>query len=109
MGNGRTNFALSARNKIAKQSKAELSPDRGERVAVEEEKGGLAVKSAQPVKRFPQRQRFEPEDFPFRRARLSSFRVSAMLCSTSFARSSVDADNNVPVPVFEKLGSGLKR
>ena len=56
-----------------------------------------------------QRQRLGAETFPFRRARFSSLRVSSMLCFTSFARSTVDADDRLPVPVLEKLGSGLKR
>ena len=65
--------------------------------------------SAKTVVGFAEAQRLESERFPVRRARRSSFRVKAMLCSTSLARSLVDADDSVPVPVFEKLGSGLKR
>lgn len=69
----------------------------------------IAMKGAELVERFGERQRLAAERFPFRRARRSSFRVNSMLCASSFARSSVDADDSDPVPVFEKFGSGLKR
>ena len=65
------------------------------------------MKMPQLIEEFCQAQRFALDFFPFLRARDSSFRVNAMLCATSFARSLVDADDRVPTPVFEKFGSGL--
>jgi hypothetical protein len=64
----------------------------------------------EPTKRiqsFGERQDLRAECFPFLRARFSSFRINSVLCSSSLARSSVDADDRLPVPVFEKSGSGL--
>jgi hypothetical protein len=78
-------------------------------VAVEEKERGFPVKGAKAIKGLAQRQGLAAERFPLCRARCSSFRVNSMLCATSLARSSVDADDSVPVPVFEKFGSGLKR
>ena len=83
--------------------------DRGKRVAVEEQEGCPAMEGAELLDTFCERQCLGSERFPVFCARASSFRVNSMLCSTSFARSSVDADDRLPVPVVEKLGSGLKR
>jgi hypothetical protein len=78
-----------------------------QRVAVEEEKGCLAMEPSKRIERSGEAQDLRAECFPFLRARFSSFRLNSMLCSSSLARSSVDADDRLPVPVFEKSGSGL--
>src|SRR5712671_1378994 len=78
-------------------------------VAIEKQKGRLAMEAAELIEAFCERQDLELEGLPVCRARASSFRVNSMLCSTSFARSSIDADDRLPVPVLEKLGSGWKR
>ena len=39
--------------------------------------------------------------------RLVSFLTKAVLRSTSFTRCSVEGDDKLPTPVFEKSGSGL--
>jgi hypothetical protein len=44
---------------------------------------------------------------PFCCNRCLSLSIKAVLRSTSLARSSVEADDKLPSPVFEKLGSGL--
>ncbi len=44
---------------------------------------------------------------PFLRARALSLSIKAVLRASSCARSSVEADDKLPIPVFEKLGSGL--
>jgi hypothetical protein len=93
--------------KVAEQRERQFAPDGGKSISVEEKKRRAAVVSAKTVERFVQRQCFDAELFPVRCARCSSFRVNSMLCATSFARSSVDADDSEPVPVFEKSGSGL--
>jgi hypothetical protein len=93
--------------KIAEQGQCQFASDGGKRVAVEEKKGRAAMIRAKLVEGFAQCQDFDAKLFPVRCARCRSFRVKAMLCTTSFARSSVDADDNEPVPVFEKSGSGL--
>ena len=67
------------------------------------------MKIPQLVVDFGKGQVLVPDFLPAFRTRCSSFRVSSMLCSTSCARSLVDAGDRLPVPVFEKSGSGLKR
>ncbi len=63
----------------------------------------------QEVEGVPDGDGLVPLGFPLCRARCSSFRVNSMLRSASFARSSIDADDRLPVPVLDKRGSGLKR
>jgi len=106
---GGADLARAAWRQIAEQDEGEFASDGGKGVAVEEEKRRPAMINAKTVERFCKGQRLDSERLPVRRARRSSFRVKAMLCSTSLTRSLVDADDSVPVPVFEKLGSGLKR
>jgi hypothetical protein len=60
------------------------------------------MKAAQLIKRFGQAQRLRPEFLLRLRARASSFRVNSMLCSTSFARSSIDADDRLPSQFLTK-------
>ena len=103
----RRSFAFAAGRQIAEKCQRQFTPNGGKSVAVEEKKRRATVKSAEAVESFAKRQRFEAEFFPVCRARRSSFRVNSMLCATSFARSSVDADDSDPVPVLEKSGSGL--
>ena len=43
----------------------------------------------------------EPADF------FVSFRIKAVLSASSFARSSVEAEDRLPTPVLDKRGSGL--
>ena len=55
---------------------------------------------------------FEREDFPLllfplAAARFLSLSIKAVLRASSCARSSVEADDKLPTPVFEKDGSGL--
>ena len=109
MGYGGADLAFASRHQLAKQSKGEFAPDGGKGITVEEKEWRLAMKTEQAVQGFGESQDLRAESFPFLRARASSFRVNSMLCSTSFARSSIDADDRLPVPVFDKSGSGLKR
>lgn len=107
MTNDGRNFPFAAGMKVAEQREPKFASDSGESISVEEKKRRAAMTGAETVKAFAKRQRFEAELFPVRCARRSSLRVNSMLCATSFARSSVDADDSEPVPVFEKSGSGL--
>ncbi len=45
--------------------------------------------------------------FPLAAARCLSLAIKAVLRASSCARSSVEADDKLPTPVFEKSGSGL--
>lgn len=47
------------------------------------------------------------EVFPFAAARFLSLVIKAVLRFSSFARSSVEADDKLPTPVFEKSGYRL--
>jgi hypothetical protein len=69
----------------------------------------FAVEGPKRIERFSKCQFPVPTAFPFCRARFSSFRIKAVLCLTSCARSLVDADDRLPTSVLEKRGSGLKR
>jgi hypothetical protein len=50
---------------------------------------------------------YRPFLVPFLADCRNAFRIRAVLRATSFADSSVVADDRLPVPVFEKSGSGL--
>ena len=56
---------------------------------------------------FVERQDFPLLLFPLAAARFLSLSIKAVLRASSCARSSIEADDKVPIPVFEKLGSGL--
>ena len=62
---------------------------------------------AEEGERFLQRGFYDPSIVPLSPDCRKAFRILAVLRSTSFARSSVDADDRLPVPVREKSGSGL--
>lgn len=109
VGDGGANLAFTAGGKIGKKSKGELAANGCKSVPVEEEKGRAAMKGFKKVDEIDQRELGRALFFPLRRARACSFRVKAMLRFSSFARSSIDADDRLPVPVFDKSGSGLKR
>lgn len=100
-------LTLAAGRQVAEQNQGQFASDGGKGVTVEEEKRGAAMIDAEVVEGFAEGQALAAELFPVRCARRLSFRVKAMLCATSFARSTIDADDNEPVPVFEKSGSGL--
>ena len=45
--------------------------------------------------------------FPLSCARFLSLSINSVLRATSLARSSAEVDDRLPVPVFDKSGSGL--
>ena len=63
----------------------------------------------QEVEQFAEGELTFSAGFPLALARSNSLRVKAVLRSSSLARSSVDVGDRLPVPVFDKSGSGLKR
>ena len=109
MSDSRCDLTLPRWRQITEQSKSKFTTNCRERISVEEQERSLPVTGFKEVYRFLEGERGLALCFPLRFARRSSFRVNAMLCSTSFARSSIDADDRLPVPVFDKRGSGLKR
>ena len=87
--------------------RSDLPPNVGEGVAIEEKEGGAAM--AVPQERYGF---VEGEDgvslvFPLACCRRLSLSIKAVLRASSCARSSVEADDKLPTPVFEKSGSGL--
>ena len=107
MGHGRDDLAAAARGQIGEQGSGDLAGHVREGVAVEEEKRGAAMAVPQEFYEFA-----EGEDLlllfrPLFCARFLSLSIKAVLRASSCARSSVEADDKLPTPVFEKSGSGL--
>ena len=61
----------------------------------------------QKIKCFPKRQGLDVGAFPVIADSVVSFRAISKLSFSSFARSSVEAGDKLPVPVFDKSGSAL--
>ena len=92
---------------VSKDCGGDLPPNVGKGVAVEEKEGGAAMTGTKKRYCF-----VEGEDgcsllFPLDCCRCLSLAIKAVLRASSCARSSIEADDKLPTPVFEKLGSGL--
>jgi hypothetical protein len=76
----------------------------GEGISVEEKEWGAAMA-------LRRKSMFPREDLllcrPLACARFLSLSIKAVLRASSCARSSIEADDKLPVPVFDKSGSGL--
>jgi hypothetical protein len=79
----------------------------GKSVAVEKEKRSDPVAMPKKIYGFEEGEVCGSLFFPLSRSLFLSLAVKAVLRATSCARSSVEADDKLPTPVFEKLGSGL--
>jgi len=104
---GGGNLTIAGGGKVTKQRAPEFASDGGQGIAVKKQKRRGAMAAFQEIERFAEGDDPVALGFPFCRARRRSFRIKAVLRATSLARSSVDADNRLPVPVFDKSGSGL--
>ena len=107
MGDCRYDFTAAGGGEVGEKRRDNLTAYIGESVAVEEEKRGEAVAVPQEFYGFG-----EGEDLllffrPLSCARFLSLSIKAVLRASSCARSSIEADDKLPTPVFEKLGSGL--
>jgi len=107
MGDRRHDFAAAGCGQVGEKRRDNLTADIGEGVAVEEKERRAAVAVPQELYGFG-----EGEDLllffrPLSCARFLSLSIKAVLRASSCARSSVEAGDKVPTPVFEKLGSGL--
>jgi hypothetical protein len=107
VGDGGGDFAAAGRGEVAEQGIANPPAEIRKGVSIEKQERRGFVLAAQEVEGFEERKSGQPDFFPADLARASSLWISAVLRSTSCARSSVEADDSVPTPVFEKLGSGL--
>jgi hypothetical protein len=79
----------------------------GKCIPVEKEKGGAPMKVPEKIYGFGEGEDLRLLFGPFRCARFLSLAIKAVLRASSCARSSVEADDKLPTPVFEKSGSGL--
>jgi hypothetical protein len=79
----------------------------GEGVAIEEEKRRAAMAPPQEFYEFGEGEDLFPLFFPLSCCRFLSLSIKAVLRASSCARSSIEADDKLPTPVFEKSGSGL--
>ena len=107
MGDDGHDFAPASCGQVGKDRRCNLPPHVGKRVAIKEKKRGATMAVAQEIYGF-----CEGEDLllffrPLARARALSLLIKAVLRASSCARSSVEADDKLPTPVFEKSGSGL--
>ena len=107
MGDRRHDFAAADCGQVGEKRRDNLTAYIGEGVAVEEKERGAAVAMPQEFYGFG-----DGEDLllffrPLSCARFLSLSIKAVLRASSCARSSVEADDKLPTPVFEKLGSGL--
>jgi hypothetical protein len=79
----------------------------GEGVAVEEKEWRAAMAVPQERYGFVEGEEGVSLVFPLSYCRFLSLSIKAVLGAASCARSTVEADDKLPTPVFEKSGSGL--
>jgi hypothetical protein len=107
MGHGRHDLAAAACGKIGKQSGDDLAGNVGKSIAVEEQEWSAAMILSEELYEFAEGEGLLSFAFPLAAARFLSFSTKAVLRASSCARSSIEADDKLPTPVFEKSGSGL--
>ena len=107
VGDGGHNLTAAASGQIGEDKVNDRSSDFSKRVAVKEKEWSLPVTAPERLYGF-----VEGEDFGLLLALLCfsrsiALRILAVLRASSCARSSIEADDKLPTPVLEKLGSGL--
>jgi hypothetical protein len=107
MGHGGHNFPPAAGGQVGENEVNDGPADVSKSVAVEEEKWSAAVALPQEFYGFGERLDGGLFLLPLCFNRRIALRILAVLRASSCARSSVEADDKLPTPVFEKLGSGL--
>jgi len=107
MGHRGYHFAPAGGWELGEKRSRDLPSHVGEGVAVEEEEGGAAMAVPQECYGFCEGEDLALLLFPLAAARFLSLAIKAVLRASSCARSSVEADDKLPTPVFEKSGSGL--
>ncbi len=100
-------FAAAGGGEFGEDRSHELASHVGEGVAVEEKERGAAMTMPQEFYGFVEGEDLWLLCFPLAAARFLSLSIKAVLRASSCARSSVEADDKLPTPVFEKSGSGL--
>jgi hypothetical protein len=107
VGHGGHDFPAAAGGQVGEDEVNNGPADVSKSVAVEEEKRSAAVAVPQEFYGFGERLDGRLFLLPFCFNRRIALLILAVLRASSCARSSVEADDKVPTPVFEKLGSGL--
>ena len=107
VGDRRRGFASPRRREIGEKRGRNLPANLGKSVPVKEKKGGAAMAAAEELYRFAEGVGLPGVSSPVAGDRCLSFWIKTVLRLTSLARCSVEADDKLPTPVFEKLGSGL--
>jgi hypothetical protein len=107
MGDGGHDLTPASGGQVGENRRCDLPPNVGKRVAIEEKKRGATMTVAQEFYGFREGEGLLLLFRPLARARALSLSIKAVLRASSCARSSVEADDKVPTPVFEKCGSGL--
>ena len=107
MGDRRHDFTAAARGQIGEKSCDYLAGNIGKSIAVEEKERRAAMALPQKLYRFGEREDLGLFLDPFCSTRLLSLSIKAVLRTSSLARSSIEVDDKLPTPVFEKSGSGL--
>ena len=92
---------------VSEDCGGDLPPNVGKGVAVEEKERGAAMAVPQERYDFVEGEAGVSLGLPFACCRRLSLSIKAVLRASSCARSSVEADDKLPTPVFEKSGSGL--
>jgi hypothetical protein len=100
-------LASASGRQVSEESRHDLAADVGKSVSVEEKKRGGTMKLAKNFYGFEQGEDLVLFCCPLSCARFLSLSIKAVLRASSCARSSIEADDKLPTPVFEKLGSGL--
>jgi hypothetical protein len=107
MSNCRAGLSSACGGQLGEQGGRYLPSDVGESVAIKEKEWSPTVAVTQKLYGFGKGEDGIAFFFPFSRCRFLSLSIKAVLRASSCARSSVEADDKLPTPVFEKLGSGL--
>ena len=107
MGDGGDAFTSASGRQVCEDSRDNLPGDIREGVAVEEKKRSAAVALPQEFYGFGEGKDLLLLVFLLACCRFLSLAIKAVLRASSCSRSSIEADDKLPTPVFEKSGSGL--
>jgi hypothetical protein len=100
-------FAATGRGELSEECGCDLTCHVGKGIPVEKEEWSAAMALPQEFYSLCEGEDFLLLFFPLATARFLSLSIKAVLRASSCARSSVEADDKLPTPVFEKSGSGL--
>jgi hypothetical protein len=94
-------------SEIGKECGRCLTANISEGVAVEKKEGSGTMTVTKKIDYFNKGEGLWLPFLPLSRDFFLSFSIKTVLRSSSFTRSSIEVDDKLPTPVFEKFGSGL--